>query len=63
MEQYNELLVSEEGFGYVNRLAKESSKMLEATLAGDTKTMEEILKYVHNTEPPVFSYNNQADKR
>lgn len=61
MEQYNELLVSEEGFGYVNRLAKESSKMLEATLAGDTKTIEEILKYVHNTETPVFSYNNEVE--
>lgn len=61
MDKYNELLLSEENFGYVNRLAKESAKMLEATLSGDTKTMEKILDYVHNTESPVFSYNSEIE--
>lgn len=47
--------------GYVNRLARASDRMLAATLAGDTKTMEEILEYAHNTEIPLLSYNNETE--
>ena len=47
--------------GYVYRLAKESDKMLAATLAGDTKTMEKILGYVHDTEVPILSYNHETE--
>lgn len=35
--------------------------MLEATLAGDTKTMTEILSYAHDTETPLLSYNNESE--
>ena len=56
MGQFNELLMSKESLGYVYRLAKESEKMLEATLAGNIKTMAEILKFAHDTESPIFSY-------
>lgn len=61
MIKFNELLLSNNEFGYFHRLAKESFKMLKATLSGDTKTMAEILEYVHNTESPIFSYNNETE--
>ncbi len=61
MKKFDELLLEHESLGYVNRLAKESSKMLKATLSGDTKTMADILKYVHDTESPIFSYNNEIE--
>lgn len=35
--------------------------MLEATLSGDTQTMEEILEYAHDTETPKRFYNNEAE--
>lgn len=44
-----------------NRLAKESEKMLKATLAGDTLTMERILEFAHNTEVPLLSYNHETE--
>ena len=28
---------------------------------GDTKTMNEILEYVHNTEIPLLSYNYETE--
>lgn len=61
MDKYNELLLTNDHLGYVHRLAKESEKMLAATLSGDTKTMTEILKFVHDTESPILSYNNEAE--
>lgn len=61
MEKYNELLLSNEKMGYVSRLAKESSKMLKATLSGDTHQMAELLKFVHDTETPILSYNNENE--
>lgn len=61
MEKFDELLVKNESLGYVYRLAKESEKMLKATLAGDTLTMEKILEYAHNTEVPLLSYNHETE--
>ena len=61
MEKYNELLLRSEDLGYIHRLAKESSKMLKATLTGDTRKMAEILKFVHDTESPIFSYNSEIE--
>ena len=61
MEQFSEMLRKEPSLGYVYRLAKESMRMLEATLAGDTDTMAEILEQVHNTEAPLLQYNNEAE--
>ena len=61
MDKYNELLLTNDNLGYVHRLAKESEKMLAATLSGDTKTMTEILKFVHDTESPILSYNDEAE--
>ena len=61
MDKFNELLLSKESLGYVYNLAKKSEQMLRATLAGDTKVMEEILQFAHNTEVPVLSYNNEVE--
>ena len=61
MEQFNQLLLSNEGLGYVYRLARESERMLRATLSHDTDTMTEILEFVHNTESPIFEYNNETE--
>lgn len=61
MEQFNDLLLSKESLGYIHNLAKESEKMLKATLSGDTKTMTAILKYAHDTESPIFSYNSEIE--
>ncbi len=35
--------------------------MLQATKAGDTQTMVEILQFVHDTESPLLVYNNEAE--
>lgn len=61
MEQFNELLLSKESLGYVYSLAKESEKMLKATIAGNTSTMSSILKYAHDTEAPILSYNSEVE--
>ena len=61
MEKFDELLVKNKSLGYVYRLAKESEKMLTATLAGDTLTMERILEFAHNTEVPLLSYNHETE--
>lgn len=61
MEKFDELLVKNESLGYVYRLAKESEKMLKATLAGNTLTMERILEFAHNTEVPLLSYNHATE--
>lgn len=61
MEQFRKLLMSKESLGYVYNLAKESEKMLKATLHGDVQTMTRILKYAHDTESPIFSYNSEIE--
>lgn len=61
MDKFEIMLRKEASLGYVYRLAHESERMLYATLHGDTKTMNEILEYVHNTEVPLLSYNHETE--
>lgn len=61
MDKFAEMVQKEESLGNVHRLTKESGRMLRATKAGDTKTMTEILQFVHNTESPLLMYNNEAE--
>ena len=61
MDKFQDMLLKESSLGYVNQLAKESGKMLKATLDGDTETMVKILEYAHNTESPLLSYSNESD--
>lgn len=60
-DRFAEMLRREPSLGYVYRLAKASERMLQATLAGDTKTMEEILELAHDTEVPILSYNHETE--
>lgn len=34
--------------------------MLQASFSGDTNTMSEILKYVHDMESPIFTYDSET---
>lgn len=61
MDKFNELLLSKDSLGYVYALAKKSEQMLQATIAGNIKVMEEILQFAHNTESPILSYNNEVE--
>ncbi|MCD7737320.1 MAG: ATP-binding protein [Lachnospiraceae bacterium] len=61
MDEFSKTIRREGSLGYVNRLARVSERMLQATLAGDTETMEEILEFAHNTETPIHSYNNEVE--
>ena len=61
MDKFDDMLKKEQSLGYVHQLAKESERMLKATLAEDTDTMLEILEYAHNTEIPLLNYNNEAE--
>ncbi len=61
MDRFDDMVRKETSLGYVNRLARESDRMLEATLSGDTETMAGILAFVHDTETPLFAYNSEAE--
>ena len=61
MDKFAEMAQKEASLGNVYRLTRESGRMLAATKAGDTRTMEEILQFVHNTESPLLFYNNEAE--
>lgn len=50
-----------EDLGFIHKLAKESEKMLKATLTNDTRTMSRILNYAHDTESPILSYNSEIE--
>lgn len=61
MDKFADMLQKENSLGYVYRLAKESDRMLKATLDGDTSTMIDILEYAHDTEVPLLSYNHETE--
>ncbi|MCD8118674.1 MAG: AAA family ATPase [Lachnospiraceae bacterium] len=61
MGKFAEMVQKEEQLGNVYRLAKESGRMLQATKAGDTKTMTKILEFVHHTESPLQVYSDEAE--
>ncbi len=60
-DKFADMIRQKPAFGYINRLAAESSKMLEATKAGDAKKMAELLERVHNTESPLERYSSEAE--
>jgi hypothetical protein len=61
MDKFSDMLMKEPALGYIYRLSSNSERMLKATKMGDTSTMMEILEYAHDTEIPLFSYNNETD--
>ncbi|MDC7286825.1 ATP-binding protein [Blautia schinkii] len=61
LEKFADMMQKEPSLGYVYQLAKESARMLQATLSGDTETMVQILELAHDTEVPLLSYNNEVE--
>ncbi len=61
MDEFGMTIRREPSLGYIYSLAKESRRMLQATLEGDTEVMEEILAFAHNTEVPLLSYNHETE--
>lgn len=61
MDRFDDMLQKEASLGYVYRLAKESERMLRATLEGDTDMMSEILELVHDTEVPLLQYHHETE--
>ncbi|MCD7762625.1 MAG: ATP-binding protein [Lachnospiraceae bacterium] len=61
LDEFAKTIRREKKLGYIYDLANASSQMLQATLAGDTKTMEEILQFAHDTETPLLNYNNETE--
>lgn len=61
MDHFSQMLQKESSLGYVYRLSQASRRMLNATKAGDTKTMMEILEYTHDTESPLLNYNHEIE--
>ncbi len=61
MDKFDDVLRNEASLGYIYRLARQSDKMLRATLARDTETMAEILEFAHNTEAPLLYYHHETE--
>ncbi|SFC74996.1 AAA family ATPase [Butyrivibrio sp. YAB3001] len=59
--QFTDMLYKEESLGYVHRLAKESEKILDATIDGNENVIAGILEQFHDTEAPILQYNNESD--
>lgn len=51
MDKFSDMLQKKPTLGYVYNLAKESGRMLQATLDGDTKTMAESRLYTSGGYP------------
>lgn len=60
-DKFAEMAEKEPSLGTAYNLTRESGRMLAATKAGDTRTMTEILSFVHNTESPLLVYNSEAE--
>lgn len=60
-DEFADTISENKGLGYIYRLAKESGRMLQATLNGNTKVMEEILQFAHDTETPLLDYNDETE--
>ena len=61
LDKFADMVKQRPSFGYMHQLAKESGRMLAATLAGDTEVMAEILNRIHNTESPLIRYSSEAE--
>ena len=54
-----ERALRDKSFGYVSEIIENSKKMLNATIARETKIVEEILHDIHNSEIPILQYNDE----
>lgn len=58
MKEFEKAL-KDKSFGYVSEIINNSKRMLKATTSGDTKTVEDILHDIHNSEIPILQYNDE----
>ena len=58
MKEFEKAL-KDKSFGYVSEIIDNSKRMLKATVNEDTKTVEEILHDIHNSEIPILQYNDE----
>ena len=58
MKEFEKAL-RDKSFGYVSQIIENSRKMLQATVNGDTTTVESILHDIHNSEIPILQYNDE----
>lgn len=58
MKEFEKAL-RDKSFGYVSQIIENSRQMLNATVNGDTKTVESILHDIHNSEIPILQYNDE----
>jgi hypothetical protein len=58
MKEFEKAL-KDKSFGYVSKILESSKRMLKATVNGDTKTVEQILHGIHNSEIPILQYNDE----
>ena len=54
-----EKALRDKSFGYVSEIIENSRTMLKATVNKDTKTVEQILHDIHNSEIPILQYNDE----
>lgn len=58
MKEFEKAL-KDKSFGYVSEIINNSKRMLKATTSGNTKTVEDILHDIHNSEIPILQYNDE----
>lgn len=54
-----EKALKDSSFGVVSEIVNNSKKLLDATLNGDAKAVEDFLHNVHNSEIPILQYNDE----
>jgi hypothetical protein len=60
MLKFEDVLAHEE-MGYLAKLAKNSKDLLNATTAGDSVKVAEIIEGIHDQEIPLLNYNCESD--
>ncbi|MCD8022169.1 MAG: ATP-binding protein [Lachnospiraceae bacterium] len=60
-DEFDTTVRKEPSLHYLDSLARESKRILRATLEGDARMVEEIMEFVHNTETPILNYNNENE--
>ncbi len=60
MLEFENTILTEPRVGYLNRLAAESGKVLQATLDGDADAVAKTLERIH-LESPLLQYNSEAE--
>lgn len=58
MKEFEKAL-RDKSFGYVSEIIENSKNMLKATINEDTKTVEDIIHSIHNSEIPILQYNDE----